>query len=282
MAVDTTPKKAPVLFFSHGAGPFAILGAPFQDPLVDLCKETRWVLDGAKGIIVVTAHWEEDQPHISSSATPELYFDYFAEEAKKLPKAAWEIEYPCKGDPVLAKLIKEQLDAVGFESVLDEERGWDHGVWVPMILYRPQGDIPAVQLSIPGQGPDRFERALKLGRALHSLRDQGYLILGSGHSFHNYEALIPAIMGVPGSDMVQDNRPFEDALEEVATKLTGVEREKAILNWREFPDSEYVHPIGKDEHFIPLIVSIGAAGRDAGKKLGEWEMFGSHNSSYVW
>lgn len=283
MAIDHPTKKAPVLFVSHGAGPFAILGADFQKGLVELSEKSRWVLDGAKGVIVVTAHWQTDQPHISSAAYPEMYYDYFEEEAKSLPKEAFEIKYSGPGNPALAKHMKEIFDAAGYEAVLDDKRGWDHGVWVPMLLFRPQADLPVVQLSIPLSGPKEDVESLKLGKVLESFRDEGYVILGSGHSYHNYEAVIGSIMGGPGAAPIPDNRPFEDELEKVATKLKGEERMDAILHWREtFPDSEAVHPIGKEEHFLPFIVSIGAAGNDVGKKLGEWEMFGTISSSYVW
>jgi aromatic ring-opening dioxygenase catalytic subunit (LigB family) len=274
--------RAPSFFVSHGAGPFAILGAPHQQPLVELCKETQWVLDGAKGVILVTAHWQTDQPHISSGANPEIYYDYFDEESKQLPKEAWEIKYPCKGDPILAQRIKERLDKEGFESVLDDKRGWDHGVWVPMLLLRPQADIPVVQVSIPTPEKET-EHSLKLGVALESFRNEGYVILGSGSSYHNFDAIIPSIMGVPGAPPVPNNRPFEDAMEKVATIESRDEKLSVMSKWREtFPDNEVVQPVGKSEHFMPFLVNIGAAGSDVGTKLGEWNLFGTIMTSYIW
>ncbi|EXJ87202.1 hypothetical protein A1O3_04161 [Capronia epimyces CBS 606.96] len=280
----TTTKRAPAFFVSHGAGPFAILGTPHQQPLVDLCKETRWVLDGAKGIIIVTAHWETDQPHISSGAAPELYYDYFDNLANELPKEAWEIKYPgAKGDPELARRIKEKLDKDGFQAVLDDQRGWDHGVWVPMILLRPQADLPIVQVSIPAGADAATENSLKLGRSLEAFRDDGYVILGSGSSYHNFGAVIDSIMGKPGAPPVPSNRPFEDAMEEVATIPDADEKVRRALKWREeFPNSEAVQPVGSSEHFMPFLVNIGSAGNDVGKKLGEWELFGTIMTSYIW
>jgi len=274
--------RAPSFFMSHGAGPFAILGAPHQQPLVNLCKDTQWVLDGAKGVILVTAHWQTEQPHISSGANPEIYYDYFDEEAKQLPKEAWEIKYPGKGDPVLAQRIKERLDLEGFESVLDDKRGWDHGVWVPMLLLRPQADIPVVQVSIPTPKKET-EQSLKLGIALESFRDDGYVILGSGSSYHNFDAIIPSIMGVPGAPPVPNNRPFEDAMEKVAKTKDRNDKLTEMGKWREtFPDNEVVQPFGKSEHFMPFLVNIGAAGSDVGTKLGEWNLFGTIMTSYIW
>ncbi|KAI9735355.1 MAG: hypothetical protein M1818_006550 [Claussenomyces sp. TS43310] len=280
----TTPKgRAPSFFVSHGAGPFAILGSPHQQPLVDLCNETKWVLDGAKGVILVTAHWQTEQPHISSGANPEIYYDYYDDlPGPPLPKEAWEIKYPGHGDPELARQIKERLDKAGFESVLDDKRGWDHGVWVPMLLLRPQADLPVVQVSIPT--PDReTDDSLKLGRALESFRDDGYVILGSGSSWHNFDAVIATIMGVPGAPSLPSNKPFEDAMEQVAKLPSGDEKVKEMSKWRKtFPDSEAVHPIGKSEHFMPFLVALGAGGSDVGKKLGQWDLFGTIMTSYIW
>jgi len=274
-------KRAPVFFVSHGAGPFAILRVPHQMPLVDLCEEEAWVLDGAKGVIVVTAHWMTDVPHISSGANPPIYCDYFDVPGDPLPKAAWDIVYDAPGHPETARKISENLTKAGIENVLDDVRGWDHGVWTPMMLLRPQADLPVVQFSIP-QGENIPERAIAWGKALEPLRDEGWVILGSGHTYHNFEAIIQPIMNVPGAVNPPDNRVFEEALEEIATIKDGAKRIEAFKNWRSLPESEIVQPTGNDEHFTPFLVSIGAAGNDEGKKLGEWGMFGTTSSNYIW
>jgi len=281
MAVTETKKRAPVFFVSHGAGPLTILRVPHQQPLIDLCEETAYVLDGCKGVIVITAHWMTDKPHISSGARPEIYCDYFEVPGEPLPKEAWEIVYDAPGDPEIASRIKENLDKNGLEAVLDDERGWDHGVWTPMMLLRPKADLPVIQMSIP-QGKNVPERALALGRALEPFRNEGWAILGSGHTYHNFEAIIEPIMGVPGAPNAPDNRAFEKKLEEAVAIKDVKTREKEFINWKDFPDAEAVQPTGSDEHFTPFIVSVGAAGPDVGEKLGEWPMFGTVSSSYVW
>lgn len=277
--------RAPSLFISHGAGPFAILQSPHQQPLVELSKQTQWVFDGVKGVIVVTAHWETDHPCISSSPNPEIYYDYFDDLAGQLPQEAFEIKYPARGDPELAQEIKKKLDEHGLQPTLDDTRGWDHGVWVPMILLRPQADLPIVQLSIPTGRDKATEPAFKLGRALESLRDDGYLVLGSGSSYHNFDALIGSIMSNDsgGTSAIASNRPFEDAMDEVAKIPDFRKKGEKILKWREeFPGSEAVHPLDKSEHFMPFIVNVGAAGDDVGTKLGEWDLFGTIMSFYKW
>jgi len=281
MAVKGVQKRAPSFFVSHGAGPFAILRVPHQMPLVDLCEKEAWVLDGCKGVIVVTAHWMTDKPHISSGAKPAIYCDYFDVPGDPLPKEAWDIVYDAPGHPEVARRIKESLEQHGLESVLDDERGWDHGVWTPMMLLRPQADLPIVQVSIP-QGDNVPERAITLGKALEPFRDEGWVILGSGHTYHNFQAIIGPIMNVPGAPNAPDNRAFEDALEKVATMKDVNKRLEAIADWRSLPESEIVQPYGSDEHFTPFLVNVGAAGPDEGRKLGEWGMFGTISSNYIW
>jgi aromatic ring-opening dioxygenase catalytic subunit (LigB family) len=183
------------------------------------------VLDSCKGVILLTAHWQADQPHIFSGANSELYCDYLDEHLKDLSKEAWEITYPAKGHPELAKRIKERFDAADYSAVLDDKRGWNHVTCVTMILLRPDGDLPCIQLSIP-QTENTTGDCFKYGKILAAFHDGGYCILGSGSSYHNFEAIIPSIMGVPGAPPIPYNRPFEGELERVATKVKGREEEK--------------------------------------------------------
>jgi len=281
MAVKDLYKRAPVYFVSHGAGPFVILKKSHQMPLVNLLEETKWVFDGCKGIIVVTAHWLTDKPTISSAPNPPTYCDYFDVPGDPLPKEAWEMDYPAKGDPETARRIKEALDKAGLEAELDDVRGWDHGVWTPLMILRPAADLPVLQVSIP-QGENVPERAIALGKTLETFRDEGWAILGSGHSYHNFLAIIEPIMDVPGAKLPPSNRTFEDKLEEVLTQGDPEKAVEGIKNWRSWPDAEAAQPAGSDEHFTPLIVSVGAAGKDTAKKVGEWPMFGTTSSHWVW
>jgi aromatic ring-opening dioxygenase catalytic subunit (LigB family) len=281
MAIKEEQYRAPCLFVSHGAGPFAILRVPHQMPLVELCEKTAWVFDGCKGVVVVTAHWMTDKPHISSAANPPIYCDYFDVPGDPLPKEAWDIVYDAPGHPETAHRIKENLQQHGLEAVLDDERGWDHGVWTPMMLLRPQADLPIIQVSIP-KGDKVIEQSFALGKALEPLRDEGWAILGSGHTYHNFEAIIGPIMKVPGVLNPPNNRAFEQKLEEVATIKDLDKRLKGMSEWRSFPDAEAVQPTGSDEHFIPFLVTAAAGGSDPGKKLGEWGMFNTVSSSYIW
>lgn len=71
-------------------------------------------------------------------------------------------------------------------SRIDNSRGFDHGVFIPLMLMYPKADIPVTQLSlIRGLDPAAH---LALGRALRALLSENILVIGSGFSFHNQSA----------------------------------------------------------------------------------------------
>ena len=68
---------------------------------------------------------------------------------------------------LLAERITALLHAAGQPSQADAQRGFDHGMFIPLLLMVPQADIPVVQLSLqPYAGTDWHRR---LGAALRAL-----------------------------------------------------------------------------------------------------------------
>jgi aromatic ring-opening dioxygenase catalytic subunit (LigB family) len=170
-------------FVPHGGGPMPLTGDPSHEPLIAfLTKKARQLInldnkeERPKAIILVTAHWEERQPTISSGEKHDLYFDYYG-----FPKEAYQYTYPAPGSPTIANKVFNLLKNAGFSPKLDTKRGWDHGVFVPLKLLVPDADIPIVQLSVLSS--QNAAEHIKMGKALEPLRDEGIAIIGSGMSF---------------------------------------------------------------------------------------------------
>src|SRR5207248_616459 len=96
------------------------------------------------------------------------------------PPPLYAIEYPAPGS---LELAERTAALVGECAEVRDDWGLDHGTWSVLRHLRPAADLPVVQLSVDRRrGPDEL---VELGRSLQPLRDQGVLILASGHLTHN-------------------------------------------------------------------------------------------------
>jgi aromatic ring-opening dioxygenase catalytic subunit (LigB family) len=264
---------APALFVNHGGGPMPLLGDSEHKGLtVFLRDEVKKHLNLAetKAIILVTAHWEESSVTISSGKKHDLYFDYYG-----FPPETYKYKYDAPGDPVLAERIHEALKKEGINSKLDPKRGWDHGVFVPMLLINPAANIPIIQLSVlKTQDP---EQHYKLGQALYQFRKEGIAVLGSGMSYHNMREFFYGRKG----EVV--NAEFDDYLYKVCTSEDESKRKEGLVVWRQQPGATEAHPVRAAEHFMPLIVIAGAGGPNAGKRIFNWDMGDTFRlSAFIW
>ena len=86
-----------------------------------------------KAIVLFSAHWESDPIKITSASNPSMYFDYYG-----FPPETYKYEYPAPGSPDLANKIKNLLEGNGLDCQLDEKRGFDHGVFIPLMIMYPE------------------------------------------------------------------------------------------------------------------------------------------------
>lgn len=80
--------------------------------------------------------------------------------------------------------MKDHLSKNGIQLKTKTKRGYDHGVFIPLMIMYPKADIPVIQLSL--QNNLNPELHYQLGVALSELRKEGFLVLGSGATYHNF------------------------------------------------------------------------------------------------
>lgn len=235
---DFADERMPVVFLSHGAPPLA------DDP-----QWTRELADWSASmpkpasILIVSAHWENDPLTVSATHTVPLFYDFWG-----FPQHYYEVKYPAPGAPQLAREIEKLLSDEGHRVERDEERGLDHGAYVPLVEMYPAADVPVLQVSMPTLDPAEL---FQIGRRLAPLRDQGVLIVGSGFSTHNLREMNwhAGPEGHPPNWSVE----FDDWL----GQMLEARDVDAIIDFEHSaPAAVLAHP--RTEHFAPLFISLGA------------------------
>ena len=174
-------QAAQIVYLSHGGGPLPILGDPGHAAMVAFMQKLPKNLRKPEAVLVISAHWEEETATLLSAPNPPLFYDYYG-----FPAEAYDLTYPAPGNPGLAKRIASMLEQASIPARLDDQRGFDHGVFIPLKLMYPAANIPCLQLSLL-RGLDPAAH-LALGKALRPFLEEHLLVIGSGFSFHNMGA----------------------------------------------------------------------------------------------
>lgn len=234
------PGPMPALYLGHGAPPL------LEDP-VWRAELGGWgrSLPRPSAILIVSAHWQTAPMALSATTRVPLVYDFYG-----FPQHYYEMTYQAPPAPALADRVKALVPAG--EPVLEREnRGLDHGAWVPLKAMFPKADIPVLQMSMPDLDPAHL---FEVGRRLAPLRDEGVLIVGSGFLTHGLPFIHEYFLGKPGAP--QWSIDFDDwareALDRGDLDALFAFREKA-------PGMPYAHPTV--EHLAPLFVTLGAVAR---------------------
>mmetsp|Transcript_21932 Transcript_21932/g.47864 ORF Transcript_21932/g.47864 Transcript_21932/m.47864 type:complete len:312 (+) Transcript_21932:189-1124(+) len=258
------PKEfMPSIFVNHGGGPMPVLD---QQPEVKEFLENygaKWSGNLPRAVLVVTAHWEADEVTVSSAAGHDLIYDYSG-----FPRESYELEYFAPGEPTVAEEVLHHLQCAGIKARSDPVRGWDHGVFIPMLCMFPEAEVPIVQMSLVA-GQDA-KTHWDIGAALKPLREKGVLIVGSGLSFHNFEYFF-AFDNQTQQEGLHHSSVWKKWLTDVICdpELNPQDRKQKLLNWTSAPSSHNCHPRGEAEHLMPLFVVAGAAQGAAGQEVGK-------------
>jgi 4,5-DOPA dioxygenase extradiol len=228
--------RLPTIFIAHGAPP--------------LLDDSSWVrelntwaqsLPRPKAILTLSAHWENRPVTIGATRTVPLVYDFYG-----FPKHHYEQKYAAPGAPALAERIRQLLK--GSQPVAEEpERGLDHGAYVPLVAMYPDAEIPVLQVSLPSENPREL---FALGRALRPLRDEGVLIAGSGFITHNLRTLDWSGQSAPPS--------WASEFDSWAAEALARNDVDALLDFQQKGPASHI-ALPTREHFIPLLVSLGAA-----------------------
>ncbi|MBX3564410.1 MAG: dioxygenase [Sphingomonas sp.] len=240
----------PSLFIPHGGGPCFFMD-PAGGPPDPMWRPMQAYLAGLieslperpKAILMVSGHWEEDTVTVHAGDGHPLLYDYGG-----FPEHTYRLRWDAPGSPEVAARARALLEGAGFPVGEERARGWDHGVFIPMMVAVPGADIPLVQLSLR-KDLDPADH-VAMGRALAPLRDEGVLIVGSGMSFHNMRAF--------GDHATGPADVWDAALVDAVTDLDPARRAERVAAWERLPEARFAHP--REEHLLPLMVALGAGG----------------------
>jgi 4,5-DOPA dioxygenase extradiol len=231
----------PALFLSHGAPPLA--------------DDARWTRELAqwsagiprpKNILMVSAHWEAAPIALSSTTGAPLLYDFWG-----FPQHYYEVTYAAPSAPELASRTAGLLSDAGLAVARDENRGLDHGAYVPLKEMYPDADVPVVQLSLPTLDPATL---FAVGQRLAPLRDEGTLIVGSGFTTHNLRWFNPS--AGPDGTVPTPSAEFDHW----AAEAMAAQDVDALIDFQHrAPAAREAHP--RIEHWSPLYVALGAARR---------------------
>lgn len=224
------------LFVGHGDPMMALRDDDIAHELQAVGKRVKAM--EPKAILAVSAHWYTRGTFVQSDPHPRQVNDMYG-----FPKALYEIKYRPSGS---AELTQAVLDALGSDVEVDDTWGIDHGVWTPLHHMLPEADVPVVELSV--NGLKGMDYAYELGKRLAGLRDEGFVILGSGNVVHN---LAEADWDNPKG--TTKNVAFDNAVR----KAILARYDEAVINYGSLPYASYAVPT--PDHYLPLPTVLGAA-----------------------
>lgn len=230
--------KLPVLFIGHGSPMNGIEDNEFSQTWAKMGKEvTR-----PKAVIVVSAHWLTRGTHVTAMEEPKTIHDFGG-----FPQALFDVEYPAKGSPELAKETAKLITST--DVGLDHDWGLDHGTWTVVRHMYPDADIPVLQLSIDYGKPAEYH--YNLAKQLSALRKKGVLIIGSGNMVHNLRMIDWRKLNEP-------NYGFDWAIEMndiFKQKIQGGDH-KALMEYEKLSKSAKL-AIPTPDHYYPLMYILG-------------------------
>src|SRR3954469_12338506 len=227
----------PAAFFGHGNP----MNALEKNRYTEAWRVFGESVPRPRAILVVSAHWYVHATAVTAMPRPRTIHDFFG-----FPRELFEVSYDAPGLP---ELYEEVADIVHPTWVGADRDSWgiDHGTWSVLRHAFPDADIPVVQLSI--NALKSFDYHLQLGASLAPLREDGVLVIGSGHVVHN----------LGGDRRAMPDGVFDWArlFDEQAQDFMQLEPTE-VLHLDGHRDYDLAVPT--PDHFLPLLYVAGVAG----------------------
>lgn len=233
-----TTEKMPVLFLGHGSPMNAIEENQFVTGFRNIAK----TLPTPNAILCISAHWFTNGTKVTAMEMPKTIHDFGG-----FPQALFDVQYPAKGSPTLAKETQALLLPTHVE--LDEKWGLDHGAWSVIKHLYPSANIPIIQLSIDYTKPAQYH--YELAQKLNSLRSKGILIIGSGNIIHNLGL-------VDFQNFEKDNYGYDWAIEarETINNYLHDGNYQPLIHFEKQSKAIQL-AIPTPDHYLPLIYTLG-------------------------
>lgn len=219
--------RQPALFFGHGS-PMNALGGPYGS----VWREVGDAVGKPKGVVMISAHWETRGLGVTAMERPQTIHDFgnFGPELHAM-------QYPAPGSPELAARVAELTGAVQ-----TDQWGLDHGTWSVLVHVWPEADVPVVQLSLNRDLTAR--QHYELARALRPLRDEGYVIAGSGDFVHNLRTW----KRTGGAEPYDWATSFNEAVKSAFVRGD----HDALIDWVGLAENAQFS-VPTDEHYLPVL-----------------------------
>ncbi len=255
--------RMPTLFVGHGSPMLALDNNEITNTLKSVGDEIIAKFGKPKAILAISAHWFKNGNFIQSAQPPTQVYDMYG-----FPKELYEVTYSVNGYQALTNRV---LEMASFPMEINDDWGIDHGMWTVLIHMFPKADIPVVQLSVNSQST--AEEAFRIGQALQSLREEGYLIIASGNVVHNLRL----------TDFNREDGTAEaDRFDEYIKNAVLAGNIDTVLGYENHPHGSYAVPT--IDHYWPLCYALGTVHPDETvrvfnnlRNLGTISM-----TSYIW
>ncbi|KKY16835.1 putative aromatic ring-opening dioxygenase family protein [Phaeomoniella chlamydospora] len=273
----------PVHFFSHGST--MMLGEESDSANYWKKCGDEALANGIKGVIIMGAHWDclADNIQIATNPSPNKSPVAYVHPSKYF-------DYKLNPDIPTANRCVELLKSAGFNCTGNSNFDWIHDTYLILIRMFPNGCPPTVIVSLNSRFDPHFH--MKVGATLRPLRDENYLIIGSGGAVHNLyrNKWQPMLRYRDNFAMVTPPEAwaleFRQAVQDVITKNSGPQLRRAMTRLMKHPQYRDAH--ATDDHFMAAMFVAGAAGGDEDKGVSgelfaeDWELTNMCNSQYTW